>query len=183
MKKLLVVGTVLVAAVLFSGYGTTKWKTFDCPDGRFSVMLPGTPKQHVQTMNIPNAGPITITTHVTEPWFGLIGRAYAVAYADLPPVQDFNDELGFKMGRAAALEKSRGRLVSEREVTTAGQAGREMLIDSPEGMITLRVFRVGSRIYLATIVHPSSSDLSHHKDALFGSFRLVGGAQQAAALP
>src|SRR5205823_5652847 len=83
-------GTLVLASIL-AGVGVTVYarlashptpmKRFACPEGRFTVKLPGDPTLQTQSAPSP-VGPMTMYLYALEPVHAEVH--YAVGYADIP---------------------------------------------------------------------------------------------------
>ena len=126
-------------------YNAKAWKEFNSKEGRFSVSLPGTPKPENRTQETPL---FSITTHafVLQTDMAL----YFVSYADLPlPPGPLTAE-----DRKEALDTTReriigggARIISESEVSIAGNAGTEVLAEKNGLILRARFALIEGRLY------------------------------------
>lgn len=116
-------------------------------------------------------GPVQL--HQTMATFGQ--RAYLVTYNDYPQGEDqVPANVRLQGWRSGVLQ---GRtVVRERDVTLDGVPGREMELDTSEGVrLTTRAFFRGKRLFQAVVASPKD-DLAPDDAARFlDSFKLMAG--------
>ncbi len=150
-----------------------EWKKFSGDSGRFSVELPGEPKQQKQDVQT-DAGKITITMYIVEVGNG----GYFVALSDFPAalVQAADPEVLLANARDGAVRNVRGKLVSDKAITLGEHQGREIQFeaDNPAGKIVgrARLYLVGNRLYQLLVVGQGAEALEQ-SGKFFGSFRLA----------
>jgi len=126
-------------------YNAQAWKDFTSKEGRFSVLLPGTPRLEERSLE----GGIAITAHafVLETDLAL----YYISYADLPlpPGVTMTAE-----DRKEALANTRekiisggGRIITESEISIAGNAGTEILAEKDGIILRARFAPIEGRLY------------------------------------
>jgi hypothetical protein len=117
---------------------------FQSAEGRFSVLLPGTPKKQ----NLSVSG-ISTTAYTIDEKDG----AYVVVFADLPISAHESaqqTQLRLDGARDGMLRSTSARLTSESPLLLAGKyPGREINADLPErkGILRARLYIVGQRLY------------------------------------
>lgn len=106
---------------------------------------------------------------------------FQVSYMDLPAA--LATKAVFDRGRDNKLLLNRkARLAGERDISLAGNAGREIRFEMPEGIQISRVYLVGKRLYEASVALPNS--LKPKEEAalrVLDSLRLLSQAEVAAA--
>lgn len=119
-------------------------KEFASAEGRFKVMLPGTPEEQSRT-----------TSNVVTKLYAIEDRegAYVVGFADLPagivPSDDKISDL-LKKARDGSLRKINATLTKDTSITLAGKyPGRELEGDIPskDFVLRARIYYVDGRIY------------------------------------
>ena len=164
----------IVCLVLTSASAQDKpaWKTFTSKEGRFSVLLPGEPKETKQ--NIGSADKMVIQTqYLIEQ--GNLG--YLVSFQDTPGLE--KPEMHAKVldnGRDGAVKNLNGKLLSETKLTLDKKyIGLECLIDVPKfkGLYRLRMFIVGDRLYQLVVLGPKEVVTSKESDQYLDSFQLT----------
>src|SRR5262245_17563822 len=162
---------VLVLPLRASEEPKTEWKSFTSKDGRFSVQLPGTPRQKtVPTMS--DFGKAVLIFHTVA----LKEAMYTANFCDFPvAVKDVPVDKFFDASREGALRNLQGKLESERKIKLNGHPGREQAIKLPEDgkIFRARVYLVGQRMYQVVILAPKDVAFSKEADTFFDSFKLA----------
>lgn len=162
---------VLVLPVLQGRSSTAvdTWQSFASTEGRFTVLMPGTPQPRTQNVSTP-AGNITFYAHFWEDR----SAAYGVAYSDFPQglIQSANVEALLNGARDGAAANVSGTLVSERRIGLSGHPGREIEIRISGGIVKARIYLVGSRLYQLIVVEQSGTESSANQARFFDSFQL-----------
>jgi hypothetical protein len=179
---LLVAGLAVAAVLLLKkagGSADSDWREFTSAEGRYRVLLPGTPRH--QTQNQPTmVGNILMHLDVVERNGGRSG--FCVLYADFPfdrldPVQE-KQVLDF--GVMGGAMGAKGKLVSSRDVTLGAHRGKEMEIDVPgKGKMIGRIYLVRNRLYILLAAGPGLSAASPDVTKFWGSFQLLDGGPTA----
>ncbi|MGM3306229.1 hypothetical protein ACSQ6I_09640 [Anabaena sp. WFMT] len=159
----------LVGFVLFSGYTITQtvsanqpliiaqsiWKIFSSPEGKFSILMPGTPTKTKQKINTKNGIVEVNILTVERPQEEV---KYTVAYIDYP--NDYIEllkrnnlvEEAIDTGRKTALQNSKSTLVSEEKISLGRYPGREVNYTKPGDIIVKqRIFLVDQRLYQVSV--------------------------------
>ncbi len=174
---------LLLVPVLLAGCAPEKWKPFQSDQGRFSCLFPGEPQYKTSQAQLPGTL-FTLTHHnfTVSPRLGFGGPTYDVGYTDYTiPVKGMMVEFdpdkaldGFR-DRILRTHKDKISLVAERPMRIVEHRGREFEFDTPEGLMTTRVFFEKNRGYTLTVVHSKGRDFSREKERFFTSFELVEG--------
>jgi hypothetical protein len=129
---------------------TTTSKEFKSVEGRFTVLLPGTPTLQETTANTP-IGPLKTHIAILDTDSG----AYYVSYTDLPAVLETPEEIkaGLDSSRDQAIANG-NRLIVENDVTVSGVGGRELLMEKNELIVRARFFYLKQRLYQLIIGAP-----------------------------
>ena len=188
VKQVLVLVALLFACVLPIGSSAQSisqqlqpnnkpWEELVSPEGRFTVLMPGTPEEHF----LPVPGQV-VSTEVHAFLVKSEVATYAVLYGDLTDEAKDPDLLKtlFDSGRDRILATGRVRLVSEKDISSGNTMGREWVIDDGAQVIKSRVFCRGGRLYQMIFVGPEvsgmSTELVKFYDGLtskfFGSFKI-----------
>jgi hypothetical protein len=126
------------SSALCTGCAKAKvWTPFTTPDGKVSVLFPGTPKQQNTT-----ASGLALNNYVCE----FRTEAYLLSQTDLPP-GGAGDLQGGVNGIA---QNANGKILSQSPLSVNGQTGMayEMEVSKPvKGFATGRMFKVGNRLY------------------------------------
>ncbi len=130
------------------------WRPFASDEGRFSVLMPGTPALTRRTQNIVGTTTIDLRTFSVSRRQETI--VYAVSYADYPTSliqqanlnQPGNLNTFFTLVRDELVRSLKGRLIGDRGVSVNGVVGREFRIIRPGGRLLItRFFLVNQRAY------------------------------------
>jgi hypothetical protein len=166
-----------VVTVLTVGYGfaQTAWKEFNSKSGRFTVQLPGAPKDQKQTLKT-EVGPIDLYLYAFE-----VSKefAYIVSYADYPEalVKQGSKDKMLEGARDGAVKNINGKLRSgsDKKVTLNGHPGREFIIDAPDNVLVLkaRQYLVNNRLYQTIAVVPKGKESSADVTKFIDSFKLT----------
>ncbi|MBR8832689.1 MAG: hypothetical protein DSM106950_01260 [Stigonema ocellatum SAG 48.90 = DSM 106950] len=152
------------------------WKVFTAPDGRFTVLMPGTPKLMFQTQKT-YMGEIDLQIFVAEPPKQEV--AYLVTYNDFPYSygQMANPQEILKNVEYMALRTTQSHLVSQRNIRSSnGHPGREIVYVNRGGKITkTRMYFVDGRLYqvMAITTRKQQRTLSHTITGYLNSFNVV----------
>ncbi|WP_244982348.1 hypothetical protein [Cylindrospermopsis raciborskii] len=130
------------------------WQRFSSPEGKFSVLFPGTPRLSQQKMTSDN-GELQVNLFTVN---RLQEEAkYTVAYIDYPAqyIQLLRSrnlvEQAIEQGKSTALQRVRGTIVSEEKKTLGDNVGIEVNYTTPDGkVVKQRVFLVDNRFYQIT---------------------------------
>lgn len=153
------------------------WQELVSPEGHFRIMLPDTPSETF----IPLTGQIfkedvriySVKTPVAM---------YGVLFGELPQEAKDRETLraAFDFGRDHALSQGKLRLVSEKDITTAGIPAREYVMEDGAFMAKYRVYYSKGRFYQVLFVSPTGSGtpaLDQYYNGLaakfFSSFKFV----------
>ena len=124
----------------------SKWGVFTSKTGRFSVLMPSTPKYLRQTQKT-QIGPIELQSFVAA--IPQQDVAYRVAYSDFPYSYGRKDNAQqiFDGIRENTLKVTRSNLRSERNISLNGSPGREIQFGSGVQTTTDRMYLVDGRLY------------------------------------
>lgn len=168
--KFLLLTLVLVTVLM--GCQKTDWKEFKPSDGRFSVLMPGNPDTQTEQVNT-SAGAVDL--HVFTSALGNSG--YIVGYGDYPAsLIQTSSPASFLDGiRDGAVSSPKGKLTSERVLSSDNNPGRELKIESPDGkhIIFGRYYLVGNRLYQALAINPKEQAFGADATKFLDSFKLL----------
>ncbi|MBL8611080.1 MAG: hypothetical protein JNL38_27300 [Myxococcales bacterium] len=157
-----------------SAASTLGWRTY-APDRKFSLNMPGAPKESVQ--QIPSAmGNIAQKQAMATRSSSAV---YMIAYMDIPPDVPFDSKAGLDGARDAAIKSASGQLVSEKNIKLDGKhPGRALTVSitSPiRATLQARLYMVGKRFYQLQVIVPTSavSIEGTSPDTFFDSFKLT----------
>ncbi|MCF4970639.1 hypothetical protein [Nostoc sp. CMAA1605] len=153
-----------------------QWKPFTSPDGRFTVLMPGIPKQESQTQKT-HMGEIDLQIFAAQPPKQEV--AYLVVYNDFPhsyaqinnPQEILNDV------QAMALKTTQSNLLNHRNIRSSnGHPGREFAYINAGGKITrTRIYLAEGRLYqvMAITTKKQQRNLSKTITGYLNSFQIV----------
>ena len=126
-------------------YNESAWKELSSAEGRFSILLPGTPQARVDE-NQTSVGKVAM--HV---WALRTGTAsYYVMYLDFPTYSDDDSfvKKALDSGRDGMLAKDKEwELLAEDQISLGGFSGREFVITDHVGFGVFRAYVVKGRLY------------------------------------
>jgi hypothetical protein len=163
------------------------WKPFSSKEGRFSVLMPGTPSES-QMIGDPVTGDIVYLFTVTRE-----EAEYMVWYVDFEPptrrVDDDGQSSNFpdmlpntpekmtdvlvKAGTDCYYSPSICRLISEQSIRLGSFPGREIGLRLPGGLIfRRRLYLVNRRVYILSVRTTKERLLSKTIEGFMNSFKL-----------
>jgi hypothetical protein len=139
-----------------------EWKEYTSAEGRFSVLLPGTPKEGTRAQ----AG-LTVKSYGVEVKNG----AYAALYTDLPPGTPFDCSAAIR----AMADNSQGQVLSETDFDLGGSKGKafEVEVGRPRGHAAGRMVVVDGRLYQLIVMGADLRASDPDVQTFLGSFRLT----------
>jgi hypothetical protein len=144
------------------------WAKFTSEEGRFSVFIPGTPKDQVQTTPS-EFGPYTTRLYtLRHP-----RHVFLIGYVDYDPSFKFDRQAELAANRDQFVKNLRATLVNSRNVTIDGYSALEFTAETPERIFKSRVYIVGRRPYLIVIGSPKGVDDSPALNRFFNSFKIT----------
>lgn len=133
-------------------------RDFRSPDGKFTVRLPGQPREQEQPVST-TAGAVMLRSYTVN----LGSRAFLVSYADYPEkaVDATNPTLILNGARDGMLNQIRARRLSERKVRVQGNYGRSVEADltgsgGMELRASVRIVLAKNRIYQLIAITPTA---------------------------
>jgi len=163
-------------------YNPGAWKEFTSAGGRFSVLLPGTPTEKIESHDSP-VGRLEVHDFSLKTF-----AQYGVMYVEYPPnVEEGGDAKRFLDGAiSAGLKAAGGTLLEEQEIALDGHPGRYVKVQLSEGYVMrIRSYLVKNRLYQIGITMKEAgapkaiSSFDDETAARFlGSFKLVPGVAE-----
>ncbi len=171
------IATCLVVTVIVAGCGNRGMHEYQSLDGRYRVILSGTPKVEVRTFPTavgPMVSKITSAKDLSE-------TARLIMYVDYPPplLNIGNREAFLDNYCLGWAHRTRVSVLSKAPIEIAGHSGRDLTFDSlPNsqfGKVSGRAwfFVVGARLYVVTIMAPPGRLDAATIDSFFNSFALL----------
>ena len=143
-----------------------EFKKFEPANGKFSVLMPGTPKESHLDVASP-FGQLSMTGYVSE----LPGnRGFSVGTSDLPKGSSFDPAKSLQGGAANV----KGTVLSSSEIAMDGHVGCEGLLKTGSGlMIRSRIYLVGDRVYQVQALGNDAFVKSKDADKFLDSFKIL----------
>lgn len=171
MKSFLYLGLIALLTVTACAQ-QQNWFSMESKEGRFSVSMPGHPKEIPQIINTPvgeiDTHPLVLRRQNT---------AFIVMYSDYPKeyFKDQDMKSILDSFRDGAVKNTQGTLLLEKILTLGPYPGREIIIATPngEGTSTDRFFLVGNRLYQLIVACPKADRYSPDINQFLESFKLL----------
>jgi hypothetical protein len=146
------------------------WVKIAPAGGQFSIMMPAAPRTDVKTNNTPlGVATTNLSIYQTEHgWYGVTWTVY-------PPTMKIEIQPELDATRDNFIKAVNGTLLDENKVFQNGVAGTEFIVESPNSMLTSRIFVVGSRTYQLAVAFPKGENHAQDIDQFLSSFQLVKG--------
>ena len=171
MKTLLVHLCLAATLLLAADDATTKPADFAPKDGRFTVQMPGEPKEQTSKVNTP-IGPIDVHLFISAPD---PKSAYMVGYSDYPEevVKKSDSDKILDGARDGAVRNVKGTLESEKKITMDGHPGRDYVISTEGFRGRERIYLVNARLYQVMLLGSKEFVTGKDADKFLDSFKLT----------
>ncbi len=161
---------VALASVLLAD-DRTEWMEFVSKEGRFKVLMPGTPKQDkIDTES--DFGKGVLHMNVAQTGKTMFGANYCDFPAEIKkaPLKKV-----FDSSRDGAVANMEGKLASEKDIKFGQYPGREIQIEvaGGKGLFRARVYLVEQRLYQVVIFGTPDEAGSKEADKFLDSFKLI----------
>ncbi len=171
MRLMLLSLTFAIGTVSVHASDQPEWKEFVSKEGRFKVLMPGTPKaDKVATES--DFGKGTLSMNVAQSG----NVMYGANYSDFPPgIKKTPIKQLFDSSRDGAVANLQGKLASEKDIKLGDHPGRELRIEVAGGkqLFRARVFLVDQRIYQVVVLSSPEAATSKEADRFLDSFKLT----------
>ncbi|MEH1910943.1 MAG: hypothetical protein V7L05_00095 [Nostoc sp.] len=153
-----------------------KWKLFTAPDGRFTILMPGSPNRNTQSQKT-YMGEINLKIFVAQPPKQQV--AYVVAYNDFPYSygQMADPQAVLNNARDMALKTTKSHLISQRNIRSSNNhPGKEIEYINSGGKITKsRMYVAEGRLYqvMAITTKKQQKTLAKTITGYLNSFHVV----------
>jgi hypothetical protein len=165
------------------------WKPFSSKEGRFSVLMPGTPRESQMIWNLETGDDIVYLFTVTRE-----EAEYMVWYVDFePPTRRLDDDgqssnfpdilpntpekmtdVLVNAGTDSYSTPSDCRLISEQSIRLGSYPGREISLRLPSGpLVRRRLYLVNRRAYILSVRTTQERFLSKTIEGFMNSFKLL----------
>ena len=148
----------------------TAWSRFAPQEGRFTVLMPGTPQRsETPVLEGPGSpGRSVIYTSVVPDGVFLAG------WADYAPDFKFDNQAELAANRDNFVKGVQGRLLATRAITLGGAPGMEFDVEKPGAWVArARLYIVGGRPYQLIAINPGTAIDAARATRFFDSLRIV----------
>jgi hypothetical protein len=171
MRSLLVLLVLAVGAAAVSADDKPAWKEFASKEGRFKVLMPGTPTQkQLDTESDFGKGVLHMNTVQS-------GKTmYGANYCDFPAkIKEVPIKQVLDSSRDGAVANLEGKLASEQDLKLGDHPGREIRIEVAGGkqLFRARVYLVEQRLYQVVVFGTKDAATSKEADKFLDSFQLA----------
>ncbi len=169
----IILAGLLLYRVLSGRHDAQGWVKFSSPEGRFEILMPGTPAVgKIVDVQLPT---FTAQLHpflsLRPPSFGLM-----CGYADFPFTPENTSEI-FDRTRDGSIRNVQGKLIAEGNLALNGYPGRRFRSTAQgNSFIDEEMYLVGRRFYLITILTKANNP-DEKIDRVFDSFRFTPRSQ------
>lgn len=173
MRLLQSLALIYLLVLPLSGSAKIKMQTFKSPEGKFSILGPAQFQKNSQSIPT-KVGNIELVTYTASD--SKSGTAFIVGYSDYPAelVKLSNPQKLLESAKTGQVSKTKGKLVSEKQISIQGYPGIEVQIVSEMG-VTLhgRLYMIENRLYQILSAVPTSQKLDNEITQYLESFQLT----------
>ena len=144
------------------------WVKFASDNGHFSVLMPETPQEKVETTDSSH-GPYTTHLFVVRDTTSV----YLIGWVDYDPSFNFNRQAELEANRDNFVKGINAKLVATRATVINGYSGLEFTAETEDRVFKSRVFLVGRRPYQIVIGSPRDLDDTANVSRFFNSFKVT----------
>jgi hypothetical protein len=148
-SKVVSIAVAVLVAVAVMNYDKLmphKWRTYNAPDGSFSIELPGEPT--VKTVQIPAEGGSTrvatiLNVEATK------STGFTCTYIDDESIQTKSPDQAFESTRDGSLRETQGTLISQERLTIQGFPAVDVHASAAgNSLLDSRMVLAGKRLYM-----------------------------------
>lgn len=173
MKSLILVILLTISASVVHGQaaGNPTWKKFTPPAGHLSVSFPGPTEPTPAITTTPDAKTGPYTTY----FYSVVAdrTIYMVGWVDYSPTLRFDVQKEIASNRDNFATGIKGKVMSETPYNFGTHAGTDFVTETDTATARSRVFIVGRRPYMVTVVSSKGRDNSANIERFFSSFQLI----------
>ncbi len=155
------------------------WKQFSSTAYKFSILMPGIPQEDKQTVKT-KIGAIEVHTFTVEREQEEVKYAVSCAEYSQEYIQLLSRnnliEAALEKGKNAAIQKSKGNLLSEKKITLGSYSGREINYTKPgDKIVKHRIYLVNRNLYQIIVETTPKREkyLTKSIAGFFNSFNLL----------
>jgi hypothetical protein len=150
-----------------AGPNDTGWVRFTSELGRFTVLMPETPTDKIETTPSEH-GPYTTHLFISKDK----ENVYLIGWVDYDPSFNFNKQSELAANRDNFVKGLKATLVSTRPLRIDGYQAIEFLAETTERVFKSRVYMVGRRPYQIVIGYPKDQEDALTTNRFFNSFKV-----------
>jgi hypothetical protein len=143
------------------------WVKFASDNGHFTVLMPNTPTEKVETTDSSH-GPYTTHLFVVRDTTSV----YLIGWVDYDPSFNFNRQAELEANRDNFVKGINAKLLTDRPTVINGYSGLEFTAETEDRVFKSRVFLVGRRPYQLVIGSPKDMDDTAISSKFFNSFKV-----------
>lgn len=143
------------------------WVKFTSDVGRFSVLMPETPTDKIDTVDSEH-GPYTTHLFIVRDTTSV----YLIGWVDYSPSFNFNRQSEMEANRDNFVKGISAKLLNSRMLTIDGYPALEFSAETADRTFKSRVYMVGRRPYQIVIGSPKDQDDSVSLNRFFNSFKV-----------
>ena len=144
------------------------WVKFESDNGHFTVLMPDTPTEKVETTPSQH-GPFTTHLFVARDTTSV----YLIGWVDYDPSFNFNRQAELEANRDNFVKGIKATLLSTRPTVINGYSALEFSAETADRIFKSRVLMVGRRPYQIVIGSPKDSDDTASVTRFFNSFKVT----------
>jgi len=149
-----------------------QWKEFLSKEGRFKVLMPGTPEPP-KANNKNDAGKNDLKLNTVS----VGSTVYSAGHVDLPAmIKDSSVMQTYDRWLELTVAKLGGKVISDKEIKLGKHSGCEVLYDIQDvkTIFRIRLFLIGQRLYQLNVIGPKDEATSKDADKFLDSFNVTG---------
>ena len=143
---------VIISTSALGAQAIGTWISFRMPEGRYTVLMPGTPKLSAQEATAATGE--KFPQYIASAADSESGAAYFVGYFDMTPTQTYT----LTDGRDGMAKAVNGTVIGETKVTLSGYPGLDVTISltsaGTDFVARARFYQVERRVYIVQGVIP-----------------------------
>jgi hypothetical protein len=171
MKRTITAALLLLLTTTAAAFQAAKpWEKFTSAQGRFNVLMPGTPQEKKETKQ--GTGPLFplnnyLYTSQEE------GAIYLVGWVDYNPSARLDVQGELAANRDNFVKSLKATLVSEKPIKIGTHPGIEFTGDNAQVSFSARVYVVGQRPYMLAALTIKGRGAPAQPEKFFSSFALT----------
>ena len=144
------------------------WVRYENEQGRFSVLMPGTPNAETPQTTQSEHGPYTTHLFITK----TSSSIFLIGWVDYDPNFNFNRQQELEANRDNFVKGVQATLMDSRALTIDGYQAIEFIAESETRRFKSRVYMVGRRPYQIVIASQKNEEDPVATNRFFNSFKV-----------